>query len=306
MTSNCRRAAVLALLGIVLGSCVSMHSDSGKDYSLQSIDIATLVRWLDAQRLARMRPLRNQDASELRALFKATFQSANRVGPELLGEWGGRHLVISELPGVPGMLSISEQRRNPRGWGVWVVQASGAPGLMLQAPHSDTDLNTGIIAAQWAQQPGVAMTMWNTVPRSAGGARGTSSDLARVSPSLFTIAAEEFVSAFPKSRVVQLHGMREDGLEDEPRTVFDAILSSGAPDGSDAIRHTASCLRTLGLNPAVYGIDVQILGGTKNATGLAVRATQSAGFMHLELSASLRQRMATDLAFSLSVYKCVS
>ncbi len=159
--------------------------------------------------------------------------------------------------------------------------------VTLQAPHGRYDLGTGeLLVALFATSTARA-AQWNTVHRyrAVPGERPADpvhpADVAHQPGSLFHAATLGLAAADPQLRVVQLHGFAKGRVEAE------LVLSSG-----DASRPPeAAGLAAAGVGGvALFGRDVQTLGGTTNAQARALPGR----FLHVEMSADLRERLATS------------
>lgn len=171
--------------------------------------------------------------------------------------------------------------------------------IVLQAPHQGSDRWTGRLARQWFEQRPVAAAFWNLGSRKLALADGSLADLARREDHLLHAAALG-LAEHPEFRFVQLHGFAR---ERAPQPV-DLVLSYGqrwpAPD-LDAL---AACLGdALGVRSATYPEQIKYLGGTTNALA---RALPAGRFLHLEISAELRQRLVDNDPERQRLFDCVA
>jgi hypothetical protein len=184
---------------------------------------------------------------------------------------------------------------------------------MLQAPHRFHDHFTGTVTARlFADGLGVGAfdaAIWNTVPRSyRQDGRRMNADLAHISSTYFNAFTRAFATVHPGSRVVQLHGY--DVMRRRPgrARASVAIVSAGVREPSDDARSVARCLSDR-LSPEVvllYPDDTLELGATTNQNAAALRETGHNGFVHLELSRSLRLRLLQEAELREQVITCLA
>lgn len=209
---------------------------------------------------------------------------------------GGRHYLAA--------LERPEQRG---GGGAILVRADAPPGpaVLLQAPHAFHDLGTEKIALDLVLGSADAWPralFVNTIHRyiDVDGARRKRDD-APADPChnpghLLALATAAALEVLPDAEVLQLHGFDDSDAEGAAPPA--AIVSAGERTPSTRARALADALRTgTGQRVAVFGDDIERLGATTNVQGHAVRARGSAArFVHIELSATLRQQLRSDPA----------
>lgn len=219
-----------------------------------------------------------------------------------------------------------------RGAGAYVFRAqyrpeterSSAPLRILQAPHAYFDQRTGRIAAGMlfgadAGRVPVDVLMTNTVHRYQQTAdrrqeeAHNPADVCHNPEHLFHHATTIVAGAVPGRQVVlvQLHGFGEpskdgddgDDAGDERAGLqerldgVDVIVSAGRVDGSSAhSTDVAQALaRVLGAEAVRrYPEDIDGLGGTTNVQGRMLQKRENTAFLHLEMSAGLRKRLAKE------------
>jgi hypothetical protein len=208
---------------------------------------------------------------------------------------GQRFLAAVELDG----------RRAGGGAVVVRVDAPPGPATILMAPHGFFDLGTERIAlamlVEGRDWPRVLIV--NTVHRylDRDGVRRRRAD----SPAdpchnprhLVAVATTAALDALPGAEVVQLHGFG-DSDEDAGGPPVAAIVSGGVKEApTPRSREVAERLRReLGVEVALFPVDTDRLGATTNVQGREVRARGRDGFVHVEMSAALRQRLRDDPA----------
>ncbi|MBI4866887.1 MAG: hypothetical protein HY816_08035 [Candidatus Wallbacteria bacterium] len=201
---------------------------------------------------------------------------------------------------VQAILEIGAARS---GGGVFFVAwppAREPAALVLEAPHSFFDLKTGELAlALFDSGLGSALAV-NTVHRKRAATDGTPggevADVAHNDRNYFHAFTEAAARAFPACLVVQLHGF--DGQKRKPGVWADFVLSDGSGQFSPG-----SLLERAGVAfAAEFGGDrVQLSGrdtleltAARNAQGAMLRKLGSDRFLHVEMTARERDRLATD------------
>lgn len=204
---------------------------------------------------------------------------------------GRRYLAARELA----------ERRG--GGGAYVVRVDGGGSVILEAPHGFFDLGTERIALDLL----LAGDGWpralfvNTVHRYLG-ADGVKrkqaespADPCHSAGHLFAVATAAAVEAVPGVEVVQLHGFGDD----EAAEGMPAAIVSGGQAGAATPRSRAVAERMrsgLGVEVALFPVDTDRLGATTNVQGRAIHGREGASFVHVEMSAGLRQRLRSDAA----------
>lgn len=198
-------------------------------------------------------------------------------------------------------VAILEEPDLRRGACAVVLRLQSARPLAIEAPHSFFDEGTLAVALDLFTTSHARMLLVNTVHRYRSskkdqGATSESdddreraplSDVAHAPASFFLAAHEAFLESIPSGVVVQIHGFSDSSIEGA-----DAVISA-ARTASSVEPIAQQLQRQLQLRVLVYPKDTRKLGGTTNVQAkLSRRMGQR--FIHLELSRSLRQRLAKD------------
>jgi hypothetical protein len=210
--------------------------------------------------------------------------------------------------------ALLERRDRARGAGAYVFRvAPREPGvpILLEAPHNFYDLGTGRLAAElfFAPPPGArpralftnTIHRYQLAPGNKKKRRHNPADVAHNSQHAFTIATEAFTIAAGGARVIQVHGFdaRSDDDDDsnEPGAVA-MVVSAGTESGSSALTQAlaAELGRELRVEVKRFPEDVRFLGATTNAQGRMVRRIEHGDFVHIEMAAALRDRLASEPA----------
>lgn len=198
---------------------------------------------------------------------------------------------------------LREKPGHFRGAGAYVIRTGVATEDFLQAPHAYFDLGTGDIGASLflhapaGRRPRLFAT--NTAHRYRSrtgeerGDREHPADVAHNAEHLFTWVTHLVARELPEVRVLQLHGF---GKADHPaRRGIGAVLSTGSHRAPSWIRVVAGQLTpAVGSGVRIFPEQTSILGGTRNAQAKLLQHYPRARFLHLELSAPLRESLADD------------
>ncbi len=204
---------------------------------------------------------------------------------------GQRYLAARELA----------ERRG--GGGAYLVRAEAraSSAVILEAPHAFFDLGTERIALELL----VAGRGWpralfvNTAHRYLG-ADGVKrrqaespADPCHSAGHLLAVATAAAVELLPGVEVVQLHGFGDD-----EGAMPAAIVSGGRAEAATPRSRVVAQRLAQGLGVAVglFPDDTDRLGATTNVQGRAVHQREGASFVHVEMSAALRQRLRDDAA----------
>lgn len=202
---------------------------------------------------------------------------------------GRRYLAARELADRRG------------GGGAYLVRVDESAPVILEAPHGFFDLGTERIALEMF----LAGDTWpralfvNTVHRYLGAdgvkrrQADSPADPCHSAGHLLAVATAAAIEVLPGVEVVQLHGFGDDeAAAGMPEAIVSGGLAEAATPRSVAV---AERMRAgLGVAVAVFPVDTDRLGATTNVQGRAVRGREGASFVHVEMSAGLRQRLRSD------------
>lgn len=204
------------------------------------------------------------------------------------------------------VLAALEVTHGRRGGGAYLVRVGSTSPVILEAPHGFYDMGTERIGLEmFAAERGWPRALFvNTIHRYIGtdGVKRrqaeSPADPCHSAEHLLAIATTAAVEKMPRAEVVQLHGFGED--DDEEGPAFAAIVSGGVAEVTPRSREVAAQLRgALGLPVGLYPVDTDRLGATTNVQGRAIRAYNersggAATFVHVEMSAAVRERLKSD------------
>jgi hypothetical protein len=239
-------------------------------------------------------------------------------------------LVRTRLGSAPALAMVEAgDHRQGRGFYVFSENASERAPI-VQVPHSFYDEDTLPIGLAVASRGARALFV-NTVHRYASGApaakggdaspaRGpahldesansaeaaASSDLAHQTESVWQVLSECLLARFPASTIIQLHGFADKADPEHLNTAVVVSPSVVKQSETDAVALAARLGSTLApLEVRLYPRDTKLLGATKNKQAQLSAAHPPAGFMHIEMSRTLRKRLVAESALLESYVRAV-
>ena len=234
------------------------------------------------------------EQTQERALFGALLVTRDRAAIEALipkARAIGLRLFVCGDSAV-----IVEDDAARRGRGAYVIALGDAAEILVQVPHSFSDLDTLPLGRELRDTLHPRALAVSTLHRRGMAGYGDSdtrvpptghADVAHDPDSTFQSFTAAWLATYADRLVVQLHGFADRRVD------ADLVVSSGAkapaPPWTRAVRDQ---LRRLlpGRTIAAYPDDVDDLGATTNAQGRAIRAA-GGRFLHVEMSASLRESL---------------
>jgi len=239
-------------------------------------------------------------------LFRQTLEGAPIA--QLQGGWqtlGFNLQTVFENGSTFYVLAEAEDLRYGRGF--YLFQPSPQLAVALQATHRFRDFHTGKLVLSLAAHYRVAAAAWNTVPRSfKQNGRQAEADVAHLSNSYFLAFSRAFAAVYKTGYLMQVHGFAKRKRSTIAGAQADVIISSGSQAPSSAVLAASYCLKHM--IPGVvhlYPQDVSELGGTMNTVGQALRQMGHDGFIHLELSKPMRERMLDQATLRHPILACL-
>lgn len=239
-----------------------------------------LADWLGERRVEGYRP---PDAAEAAALA-AAFEAALREGGD--AHWTALGYETRTFDDGSAMREAAPAQR---GWGAYVFRTGPAAELIVQAPHADSDLQTGEIALATYRARGARALALNSAHR-----RWPQADQANTAGAPFALLAAEAVAQAPRTVIVQLHGYGDATAREHGLTPQTAVVSNGTRRPDAALLALAGCLRAAGFDARVFPGEAPYPGGTRNAVRRAIAARGAGRFVHLELGRDLRDVLVRD------------
>jgi hypothetical protein len=214
------------------------------------------------------------DVQELRSAWDRIGWELRVLGPANRPIW-----LIQETPG------------HARGYGYYAFRPSEPPSILLQAPHSYADRNTGKLVRQLFEGGASVAACWNSLHRRTV-------DAAHSEDHPFNVFLRAILAIHPQIQVVQIHGFSTAKRRTRTGRTSHLILSNGTALPDCRTRYAADRFakdfpdhRT-----RLFPTSVRELGGTTNAQGVCMRRLGSTRFLHLELSEEFRQHLLAEQA----------
>jgi hypothetical protein len=266
----------------------------------QATFLASTIR--EQETIARLVPALLEAAWSTEKLNPAWHEDANRAGFRI-EDWtvlGERYWALLEASG------------NARGAGAYVFRvgprADGAT-ILLEAPHNYHDVGTGRLAADvfFAKRDGArpralftnTIHRYQLAPGDKKKRKVNPADVAHNADHVYTFATSAFAAMAGDTHVIQLHGFGardadEDGDGDPSGIAM--VVSAGDAKGSSPLSTAIAAAATQAFGDGVkrFPEDTKELGATTNVQGRALRKTGRGEFVHIEMSADLRKRLAAS------------
>ena len=277
------------------------------------------------------KPVSTEELKAVERLFQRTILRLDEVTgldvrnesslEELVGDWKKLQMNLHRR-------ELKSSTRNERST-CWVLQefedAKWGRGLYLfnsqaeirqtaiQAPHSFFDKHTRAINVRMFETGQVAAAAWNTVRRA-------DVDLAHHRFHYLNSFTSAWANVHSHGSVVQLHGFANDKRKTAAGKIADLIISDGTRYPANRVRRIATIAKeqlnasshasTGKLNVMLYPVDCAELGATSNTQGKLLRDQGQTGFVHLEMSAKLRELLRRNASVTgeflkslLSIYR---
>ena len=208
--------------------------------------------------------------------------------------------------------ALLEAADRVRGAGAYIFRVAprdDGPVILLQAPHHFHDVGTGSLAADMfftprdGARPRALFTntihRYQLAPGNKKKRKHNPADVAHNADHAYTVATEAFALAAGRARVIQVHGfgsrIDEDDVDGDPGQIA-MVISAGDKAGSSPLSAAiaAAATRVFGGDVKRFPEDTQVLGATTNVQKRMLEKTGRGEFVHVELSAAVRKRLADD------------
>lgn len=169
--------------------------------------------------------------------------------------------------------ALVQEPGSERAWGLYALDRSAPPSLVVEVPHAASDLRTELAGlALYRRTPGAVLTV--------NGAHRRREDPAHDPRTVFHVVTTLLAGrGLPQ---VQLHG-----FDDRTLPGADVVLSAGAADAGDAARRAADRLEAAGFRVCrAWAEPCRGLAGTTNIQSQAAAGTP---FLHVELNRTTRE-----------------
>lgn len=264
---------------------------------------------LSGSRCERYRQPAEQQLLQAQSLFRQLLSDTWPDADRLRSAWtelGYRWESIT-VDGVRFWLA-HESGPDCRGHGVYLFRADSRSELVLQIPHRYADRGTGDIGLAVVRAVDVRVATFNTTPRYNNNDDQDEHvvDVAHAEANYFSALARAVAHTRPQAWLVQLHGFASAKRRTPAGQGADMILSAGVPWPGAAVRTLRDCLEPLAPDAVrLYATEVDELGATRNAQGRVLRAAGHPGFMHIEMSERLRERLLGNAAHVAILAECL-
>jgi hypothetical protein len=185
---------------------------------------------------------------------------------------------VDPATGRPYTIAVNEPGTE-RAWGMYVIDRSAPPSLVVEVPHPAFDLRTELFGVDlFRRVPGAVLLIAGAHRKADDG----KADVAHEEDSVFHVVATALAGRGLAQ--VQLHGFHDQNL---PST--DVVLSSGASLAGDAARRAATRLTADGFAVCrAWEERCKGLEGTTNVQG-KLAASDGTMFLHVEMSRTVRE-----------------
>jgi len=185
---------------------------------------------------------------------------------------------VDPATGRPYTIAVNETGTD-RAWGMYVIDRSAPPSLVVEVPHPAFDLRTELFGVDLFRRVPGAVLLVAGAHRKADDSHA---DVAHEEDSVFHVVATALAGRGLAQ--VQLHGFHDQNL---PST--DVVLSSGATVAGDAARRAADRLTADGFAVCrAWEERCKGLEGTTNVQG-KMAASDDTVFLHVEMSRTVRE-----------------
>ncbi|MBN2056790.1 hypothetical protein JW905_17815 [bacterium] len=193
------------------------------------------------------------------------------------------------------------EQGDPRGAGIYLFKAEPPPAhpVLLEAPHSLTDIDTGTIALALFLDSNASGLFMNSMKRRCNNQDGEDDvsesndlcDLAHNPDTLYQTATEAYFMVRPETLLIQLHGF--GAYKELPGSDEDMVILSNGRRYEHPGWPMNLCIglfsRVFGDRVLVFGRDTNLFGATTNVQGGFVNRFRRGAFLHVEMSRRLRR-----------------
>ncbi len=227
----------------------------------------------------------SQDLYRGRHLFRQTLDGTHSA-TELATSWATLGFEFREVEANGEQLWLVTQPSTKQSGGGWYLfRPNNYSNLALEAPHARNDINTGLIAFRLFCAGKARVLAASTITRHRA-------DMGHVENTYFQAFTLAFADAFPAGLIVQVHGFETENHEGSKA---DVVASAGTRSpGAWLAQFVQDLRKATSLLILAYPRDTKLLGATLNVQGKALQAYGRCRFLHLEMTAQLRERFTHD------------
>ncbi|MBF0169950.1 MAG: hypothetical protein HQK87_02495 [Nitrospinae bacterium] len=272
---------------------LSLGADSGSAAEKSFMDHYVQAREQDSPYVAPTRA----EFDKARALFEQAFRGkaddALTKGFATLG-----FAVVRKKTDKHNYLIVEEFPDRRRGGGFYLIRLSSLAkkeGVLLTAPHTFHDEGTGKIARVMFLITDAAGAGFNTVHRYSKSVVRGEADLAHVHISYFQAFILAWAATHPEGIVAQIHGYDRANRISPRGKEAGMIVSAGTDLPSPTFMKMRERLRkAYGESVLFFPFDTNELTAVENTNGQALREKLFPGFIHIELSEVMRDKLNND------------
>lgn len=182
-----------------------------------------------------------------------------------------------------------------KGRGLFAIRKDNkAEPWLIQAPHARFDKWTGKIVELLFSEGQFKAAMWNSVSRKTPIEHSSvkrEADMAHLPETYWQAITESFARYYEQGKVIQIHGYNQAKRKSSAGRNSEIILSAGHIYPPVWVQKFAHCLnKVIPDKISLYPYDVEELGATTNVQGQLLRNIGFKGFLHIEMSQSMRQQ----------------
>jgi len=239
-------------------------------------------------------------------VFESLFRGILNEGVKALSRRIGLRPILTEHDGER-LIILKEEDDRKTGRGLMIFRLEDHRGFVIQVPHSFTDVHTRRIGLRLFLDTKAEAVIFNTVRRrySDDGAI-IDADMAHLRESYFTVFARAFAETHPSGYIIQIHGFSRQKRKTPQGKESDVIISSGRSTVSYITMTIYRCLKGgIGVGVSLYPYEVGELGGRKNSVVRVLDEMGFNGFVHIEMSRLMRDRLINDKSLYTGFRRCL-
>ncbi len=192
------------------------------------------------------------------------------------------------VSGGTRFVAICERGDQRFGRGIYVIRLGSSSRIVLQAPHRYYDTQTGLLTRKLFNENDVLAASWNTVHRNQ-------IDLAHRSDQFINAMTRALIRFDADIVVAQVHGFDDEKRETAASSASMIVSDTTFYPGRLVRRFAAEQKDVFGFQAVrLYPTEVAELGGTLNEQVRVFHDMGRSGFLHIELSRQLREKLTAD------------
>lgn len=211
---------------------------------------------------------------------------------------------------VGNLIFLQEALNRQTGRGFYAIRKGDlVKPWLIQAPHAKSDKYTGKIAELLFSENKIKAAMWNSVHRKTAienSPEKKAADMAHLADTYWQVVTEIFGQHYQDGKIIQLHGFAQSKRKSLAGKQSDMIISAGHQIPPKWVKTLASCLKkTMPGIISLYPYDVKELGGTTNSQNKLLKKIGFHGFVHIEMSETMRYNLLQNKNLRLLLLNCI-